>query len=118
MSASGHHIPTMTVWFEPAIDSMVRRHCQESKTSIGDFVRKAVADLCEDNSIQRSDIPTQQDIYGKLSFQGVTLRFPKHERRAMEKLAERLKINRKRSFSRIIRYAVNRACSRISFSDG
>lgn len=111
-------LPTMSVWFEPAIDSKMRRYCFEQKIPIVGFVRDAVRELMMDATLERADLPGHAETYGRLTEQPVTLRWTLQEKRELQRLAARLRIDKARSFSRLIRFAVNRACSRISFSDG
>lgn len=111
-------LPTMSVWFEPVIDARVRRHCAERKISINEFVRESIRDLCNDRSVDRTNVPTHSETYGRLSHQCVTVRLTKQERKELQVLAERLSIHRNRSYSRLIRFAVSLACVKISSSAG
>lgn len=107
---------TFKVWLEPGVDAIMRRWCEETNVSINAFVRYAIgATLATMTKADAREVPSQKDIYGRLSEQALTLRLTPHERRSLETIAGRLLMEKRRSYSRLIRYCVNRACSLISF---
>lgn len=107
---------TFKIWLEPGVDAIMRRYCHESNVSINAFVRYAIgATLSTMTKADAREVPSHKDIYGRLSEQAVTLRLTPYERRSLETIASRMMMQRRRSYSRLIRYCINRACSLISF---
>jgi hypothetical protein len=103
------------IWLEPGVDAIMRRYCYDANISINSFVRYAIgATLSTMTVADAREVPTHSQIYGRLSMQSVTLRLTPHERRSLEKMASRFYMQRQRSYSRLIRYSIMRACSLIS----
>lgn len=108
---------TFKIWLEPGIDATLRRYCEETGVSINAFVRYAIGStLTTMTKADARDVPTQKEIYGRLSEQAITLRLSPYERRCLEAMAGRLLMERKRSYARLVRYCISRACRQISFS--
>ena len=106
------------IWLEPGTDAVMRRYCHETRTPINQFIKFAIGAMCARlTKADVFDVPSHSQIYGRLSEQSITVRLSPHERRALEKLAVRIMMPEKRSYSRLIRFAVTRACQQISFSD-
>jgi hypothetical protein len=110
---------TFKITLEPGTDAIMRRYCHETGTPINQFVKFAIGAMCARlTKADVFDVPSHSQIYGRLSEQSLTVRLTKNERRELEKLAVRIMMPEKRSYSRLIRFAVSRACQQISFCDG
>lgn len=109
---------TFKISLEPGTDATMRRYCHETGTPINQFIKFAIGAMCARlTKADVFDVPSHSQIYGRLSEQAITVRLSKNERKAIERLAARILMSEKRSFSRLIRFAVTRACQQISFSD-
>lgn len=109
---------TFKITLEPGTDAIMRRYCHETGTPINQFVKFAIGAMCARlTKADVFDVPSHSQIYGRLSEQSLTVRLSPHERKALEKLAARIMMPEKRSYSRLIRFAVSRACRQISFAD-
>jgi hypothetical protein len=103
------------IWLEPGIDATMRQYCDETGMSLNAFVRYAIGStLTTMTKLDARDVPTHAQIYGRLSRQSVTLRLTPYERRSLEAIATKFLMKRERSYSRLIRYSIMRACSLIS----
>ena len=108
---------TFKVTLEPAIDAKFRIYCTEKKVPYNSVIRQALKDLIALEGLKSENIPTQRDTYGQLGSQPFTVRLNPVERRNLETTCTRLKINNRRSYSRLIRHAVTLFVSSSSSRD-
>lgn len=97
---------TFKVMLEPGIDAKFRIFCREQNVPYNSVIRQALKDLIATEGLSREDVPAQKDTYGQLGSQPFTVRLNPVERRNLEKTATALKIDNRRSYSRLIRHAV------------
>ena len=108
---------TFKVTLEPAIDAKFRIYCTEKKVPYNSVIRQALKDLIALEGLKSENIPAQRDTYGQLGSQPFTVRLNPVERRNLETTCTRLKINNRRSYSRLIRHAVTLFVSSSSYRD-
>jgi hypothetical protein len=103
------------IWLEPGVDATMRQYCDETGMSLNAFVRYAIgATLTTMTKADAREVPTHAQTYGRLSRQSVTLRLTNYERKSLETMASKFLMQKERSYSRLIRYSIMRACSLLS----
>ena len=77
------------IWLEPGVDATMRQYCDETGMSLNAFVRYAIGATL--TTMTKSD-----------------------ERKSLESMASKFLMQKERSYSRLIRYSIMRACSLLS----
>lgn len=92
---------------EPMDDAAMRSYCDENGMTYALFVRLALQHmLATVTKKQKKLIPSHRDVYGRVTKSAITVRMTDDERKSIVRFARMMNFKEKRSFARLLRYAI------------
>jgi len=92
---------------EPRDDAAMRAFCDENGMTYAFFVRLALKNMMATvNKSHKKRIPSHRDTYGRVTKSSITVRLTLAEREEIIRFARMMNFKERRSFARLLRYAI------------